>query len=345
MANVTLKQIANTLGISTATVSKALKDYPDISEKTKIKVKELAEQLKYKPNPFAQSLRNNESKVIGLITPQIVHHFFSNIINGVINAASKRGYLVITLQSEESYEREKEQLNLLLDKNVDGILLSLSDKTVQYKHINSIIEGGTPVVMYDKISKLINCSKVIIDDRLASQKAVQHLIDTGCKKIAHIRGSLKPQTTIDRLMGYRKALELNGIKYDDRLVYESLDLSFEDGYRLAAKIMEDHPDVDGIFAFADLIATGALIRLKELGVKIPEDVSIIGFSNWFLTKVTSPSLSTVDQPGYQMGVEAFELLYENIQDLKNDRPMNHKVVEISTRVIARNSTKPTSSSR
>ncbi|SDB63177.1 transcriptional regulator, LacI family [Flavobacteriaceae bacterium MAR_2010_188] len=340
MASVTLKQIADSLGISTATVSKALKDYPDISEKTKIKVKELAEKLNYKPNPFAQSLRNNESKMIGLIIPQVVHHFFSNIINGVINAAAEKGYLVITLQSEESYEHEKEQINLLIDKNVDGILLSLSDKTVHYKHINAIIDGGIPVVLYDKISKLINCSKVIIDDRLASQKAVQHLIDTGCKKIAHIRGSLKPQTTIDRLMGYRKALEVNGIKYDDSLVYESLDLSFEDGYRLAGTIIEDHKDVDGIFAFADLIATGALIRLKESGVKIPEDISIIGFSNWFLTKVTSPSLSTVDQPGYQMGVEAFDLLYENIQDLKHGRPVNHKVVEISTKIIARNSTRP-----
>ncbi|WP_228853412.1 LacI family DNA-binding transcriptional regulator [Aegicerativicinus sediminis] len=339
MANVTLKKIADTLGISPATVSKALKDYPDISSKTKEKVKALAKQLHYTPNPFAQSLRNKESKLIGLIIPQVVHHFFSNIINGVIKAATQKGYLVIVLESEESYEREKDQINLLIEKNVDGILLSLSDKTVQYKHINAIIDNGIPVVLYDKISKLINCSKVMINDRKASQQATQHLIDSGCKKIAHIRGPLKPQTTIDRLMGYRKALELNGIAFDDSLVFESLNLSFEDGYQLAQEIVEQHPDVDGIFAFADLVATGALIKLKELGKRIPDDISIIGFSNWFLSKVTSPSLSTVDQPGFQMGETAFELLYENIQDLKNGQSINHQIVEISTRVIARDSTK------
>jgi len=218
-------------------------------------------------------------------------------------------------------------------------LLSLSDKTVHYKHINAIIDNGIPVVLYDRISKLINCSKVIINDRIASEQATQHLIDTGCKKIAHIRGPLKPQTSIDRLMGYRKALEKNNMPIDDSLVYESFNLSFEDGYQLASEILQDHPDVDGIFAFADLIATGALIKLKELGKRIPEDISIIGFSNWFLSKVTSPSLSTVDQPGFQMGETAFELLYENIQDLKNHQPINHQIVEISTKVIPRNSTK------
>jgi len=210
MAKVTLKKIAEALAISPATVSKALKDYPDISESTKRKVRELAEILDYKPNSVAQSLRNQESKIIGLIIPQIVHHFFSNIINGVIQAAAKRGYMVITLQSNESYDLEKAQIQRLIEKNVDGILISLSDTTVHHKHISQIIDYGVPIVLYDKISKLVHCSKVIIDDRKAACNATQYLIDTGCKKIAHIRGPMAPQTTIDRFLGYKKALELNG---------------------------------------------------------------------------------------------------------------------------------------
>lgn len=339
MYKVTLKKIASTLGISIATVSKALKDYPDISEKTKVNVKNLAKSLNYTPNSFAQSLRNQESKIIGLIIPTIVHHFFSNIINGVIDAACKKGYLVITLQSNESYEDEKNKINLLIEKNVDGILLSLSDKTVNYKHINRLIDDGVPVVLYDKISKSVSCSKVIINDRQAGFNATQYLIDTGCKKIAHIRGPLKPQTTIDRFMGYKKALEVNNIPFDKDLVYVSDSLSFENGYNLAFQIIEDHNDVDAIFSYTDLIATGVLIRLKELEVKVPGEISIMGFSNWFLSKITSPTLSTVDQPGYEMGKNAFILLYNELNQIRNGEPIQQEIVEIPTKIIPRNSTK------
>lgn len=339
MYKVTLKKIASTLGISIATVSKALKDYPDISEKTKVNVKTLAKSLNYTPNSFAQSLRNQESKIIGLIIPTIVHHFFSNIINGVIDAASKKGYLVIMLQSNESYEDEKNKINLLIEKNVDGILLSLSDKTVNYNHINRLIDDGVPVVLYDKISKSVSCSKVIINDRQAGFNATQYLIDTGCKKIAHIRGPLKPQTTIDRFMGYKKALEVNNIPFDKDLVYVSDSLSFENGYNLAFQIIEDHKDVDAIFSYTDLIATGVLIRLKELEVKVPGQISIMGFSNWFLSKITSPTLSTVDQPGYEMGKKAFILLYNELNQIRNGEPIQQEIVEIPTKIIPRNSTK------
>lgn len=339
MSKVTLKKIGEALGISPATVSKALKDYPDISESTKKKVQELAEILDYKPNSLAQSLRNQESKIIGLIIPQIVHHFFSNIINGVIQAAAKKGYMVITLQSNERYELEKEQIRRLIEKNVDGILLSLSDTTIHHKHINQIIDYGVPIVLYDKISKLVHCSKVIIDDRKAAFNATKYLIDTGCKKIVHIRGPMTPQTTIDRFLGYKKALELYDIPYDESMVYTSEDLSFEDGYQLAKKIMEDHNDTDGIFSFTDLVASGVLVRFKEMGIRVPDDISIMGFSNWFLARVTSPSLSTIDQPGYEMGEKAFLLLYNEIRAGKTDQLVKPEIVEIPTKIIVRESTK------
>lgn len=339
MPKVTLKYIAEQLNISSATVSKALKDYPDVNPITKRKVLELATQLEYSPNSIAQSLRNQESKIIGLIIPQIVHHFFSNIIKGVIDVAEANGYLVITLQSRESFEVEKKQIQLLYEKNVDGILISLSDGTVNYDHINAVVNKGVPVVLYDKISKLINCSKIIIDDRSAAYQATKYLIESGCKKIAHIRGALKPQTTIDRFMGYKRALEDYGLEYNNDLVIETNNLSYKEGYEAINKIRPLLDSIDGIFTTTDLLATGALVRVRELGYVIPDQVSIIGFSNWFLTKITSPTLSTVDQPGYKMGREAFKLLHKEILAKKANKELEKQIIEIPTKIVLRNSTR------
>ncbi len=339
MSKATLTIMAETLGLSIGTVSKALNDYSDVSQKTKDKVLRLAESLNYKPNSYAQSLRNQESKTIGLLVPEIVHHFFSNIIHGAVETAEEHGYVVIILESKESYEVEKKQLQLLLDRNVDGILMSLADNTVNYKHIGAIINDGTPVTLYDKITKSIETHKVLINDQKAAYDATTHLIDSGCKCIAHIRGPLKPQTTIDRLKGYRKALEDHNLPYDKNRVFESCNFSFEDGKSIAKQITENFPDVDGIFAFTDLLATGALVELKQRGKKIPEDISIIGFSNWFLTEITTPKLSTVNQSGYDMGKEAVILLLEEIGNRKNNLPFNYKTIEIPTELVIRDSTK------
>lgn len=339
-SKITLSEIAEKLGISVATVSKALKDYPDISDKTKNEVIKLTEKLKYKPNSYAQSLRNQESKIIGLIVPEIVHHFFANIILGVIKAAEEKGYLVITLQSDESYENEKKQIELLLDKNVDGILLSLANNTVNFKHIGEIIDEGTPVVLYDRISKLIDCNKVVINDRKAAFNATKYLIDSGCKKIAHVRGSLKPQTNIDRFLGYKNAIESNGLDYDKNLVFEAEQLSFENGREIASKILSNHEGIDAIFAATDMIAAGLLEGFNESGIIVPDDISIIGFSNWFITQITSPKLSTIDQPGFEMGEEAFKLLFEEIKNNKeNPEKIDYRIIEIPTKIVLRGSTK------
>jgi len=339
MAKTTLKKIAESLGLSISTVSKALKDYDDVSPTTKAKVKALADSLHYKPNFLAQSLRNQESKTIGLIIPEIVHHFFASIIAGVIKAAKKKGYLVITLQSGESYEFERKQIELLLDKNVDGILLSLADNTVDYKHLSNLIESGFPIVLYDKISKSIHCNKVVINDQKAAFNATKYLIDSGCKKIAHIRGPLKPQTTIDRFIGYKNALKDNGIEFDKSIVFESPNLSLEDGKEIAKEIYKNHKDVDGVFAFTDLTAVGVMTGLKELNVKIPKNISVMGFSNWLLTRITSPKLSTVNQPGIKMGKQAFKLLYKEIQNRKAKINVEFKTVELPTKLVIRESTK------
>ncbi|MDN3644106.1 LacI family DNA-binding transcriptional regulator [Lutimonas halocynthiae] len=340
MKPVTLKQIAEQLNISVATVSKALKDYPDVSIKTKTKVKDLAKSLNYKPNSFAVHLRTKESKTIGLIVPEIVHHFFSNIIKGIVNEAEKKGYLVIILQSNESYELEKKQIDLLLSQRVDGILISLANNTSDYEHLNQVIALNKPLVMFDKIAKMVSCSKVIIDDRKAAYDATQHLIDIGCKRIAHFRGALLPLNSIDRFLGYRKALLDNNLPFDSSLVYMSEfgDMSFEAGQISAKKLIEDHKDVDGIFVNTDLVAIGALTELKRLGVMVPEDIKIIGFSNWFMSSVISPSLTTIDQPGYLMGETAFNQLYKEIIAIKNKEETAPQTITLETKLIKREST-------
>lgn len=341
MKPVTLKQISEILGISIATVSKALKDYPDVSEKTKKLVKETAATLNYKPNAFAVNLRTSESKTVGLIIPVIVHHFFSSVIKGILKQAEKKGYLVIILQSNESYELEKKQIDLLLSQRVDGIIISLANGTAKFDHLNEVITQDKPLVMFDKIAKIVKCSKVIIDDRKAAYLATQHLIDIGCKRIAHFRGALLPQNSIDRFLGYKKALIDNNIPYDPSLVYicECGDMSFEEGKENARKLLNDHNDVDGIFINTDLVAIGAMTEFNKLGVKIPEDISIVGFSNWFMSSVISPTLTTINQPGYLMGKTAFKQLYKEINQLKKNEKVNPKEIILETTLIERESTK------
>ena len=337
MKNITLKEIASTLGISITTVSKALKNYPDVSEKTKKAVKELAENLNYTPNSFAVNLRTKESKTIGLIIPEVTHHFFANIIKAIIDAAEKNGYLVIILQSNESLELEKKQVELLINKRVDGILISLSNESNNDSHIQEIIKRNIPLVMFDKIAKLSNCSKIIIDDQKAGFDATQHLIDKGCKKIAHIRGPLNPQNSIDRYLGYKKALEKNNIPFDSKLVYTCEKVTFEEGLEFTKQLIEEHPDVDGIFAITDLVAVGAVAYCNEQKIAIPNDIKIIGFSNWFMSQVITPKLSTVEQPSHEMGIAAFDLLLEEMIHRKEETLFTPKTIELDTQIIVRES--------
>ena len=337
MKETTLKEIAETLGISITTVSKALKNYPDVSEKTRKAVVALADELNYTPNSFAVNLRTKESKTIGLIIPEVVHHFFSNVINGIIAEAEKKGYLVIILQSNESLELEKKQVALLVNKRVDGIIMSLSNESNNDFHIKEILRKEIPFVQFDKISKLIPSSKVIINDQKAAMEAVQHLIDKGCKKITHIRGPENPQNAIDRFIGYKKALEKNGIPYDSKLVYTCKNVTFEEGVEFAKQIVEEHPDVDGIFVITDLVAVGVLAYFNEKGIQVPNQIAVIGFSNWFMSQVITPKLSTVDQPSYEMGVAAFGLLLEEMICHKDGKVFVPRTIELETSIIERDS--------
>lgn len=338
MNNATLKQIAAQLGISTTTVSKALKNYTDISEKTKKAVIDLAQELNYTPNSFAVNLRTSESKTIGVIIPTVDFHFFSKVFKGVLEEAEKRDYLVIVLRSNEKLELEKKQIDLLLSKRVDGIIISLSNETGDFDHIKKVLAHNTSLVLFDKIAKLVNCSKVSINDRKAAYEAVDYLIKKGRKKIAHFRGSYMPQNAIDRFLGYKKALEDNGIPYDSSLVYVCDNFSdFEDGYSKATIACAEHPDLDAIFTVTDLVAVGVLKALQDLAISVPEQIAVFGFCNSFVSEITTPKLSTVDQPGFEIGRKAAEILFEEIQLKKKRQLIAYQSIELETSLLHRGS--------
>lgn len=307
---ITIKDIARILGISPSTVSRALKDHPDINIDTKKAVNELAHKLKYQPNAVALSLKNSRSNTIGIIIPEIVHYFFSSVISGIEDVASQKGYTVIICQSNESFEREVANARTLLSHRVDGILVSITKETKSFDHLLDLQEGGIPLVFFDRIAPGIIADQVIIDDVDASYKATRHMIETGCKRIAHFAG---PQGLIigrDRLQGYINALTEAGLPIDKNLIIEAD--TFEKARNTVVELVESGNVPDGIFAVNDLTAIGAMQTIKKKGYKIPEEVSIVGFSDGHFSGLTDPNLSSVDQHGYEMGTTAAEILFHRI---------------------------------
>ena len=338
MIKTTLKEIAQSLGISISTVSKALKDYPDVSEETKRKVLQMAESVNYSPNVFAQSLRSKESKTIGVIIPNMVHYFFSNIIEAILKEAERKGYMVIIMQSNEDFNLETKQVDLLLNKGVDGILISLSDNTNNFKHLQKIKDYDIPLVLFDKITKLIDCSKVKIDDIKASYNAVSYLINKGYKRIAYFRGDLNPQNCIDRFLGYKKALQDHDIEFDSSLVYLCPNANFDDGYANAKKLVEnDSKEVDAICAISDLTAIGVINYLNEKQIRIPEQIAVFGFSNWFMSSVITPTLSSIEQHASDMGEKSAKVLFYEIDCKHKGIDVEHQKIIIDTDLIIRNS--------
>ncbi|MEO0553905.1 MAG: LacI family DNA-binding transcriptional regulator [Bacteroidota bacterium] len=334
---VTIKDIARELGISPSTVSRALKDHPDISPETKRVVTELAEKLNYQPNSIALSLRHSKSNTIGVIIPQVVHWFFSTVISGIEDIAYGAGYSVIVSQSNESYEKEVTDTKSLFNNRVDGILISMSKETTDYGHFESLYSRGIPMVFFDRVCPTLNTSKVIVNDFNAAYNATQHLIDQGYKRIAHLAGGKTLSIGTERLNGYKAALEENGLKFDEQYVaYENL----VDDEKHAKALMNDlfalsNPP-DAVFANNDVSAIGAMMAAKEKGLKIPDEFGIVGFSNWRFTELTEPALSTVDQRGFEIGQEAARLLIKEIE-ASEDEIVEPLTKTLETELIIRRS--------
>ena len=337
MTKITLQHLAEKLKISISTVSKALNGYSDINSNTKKKVVDLAKSLNFSPNTQAAYLRTKKTKMIGLIIPHISHPFFSNVLRGVLDSAEKEGYFVIVLKSNESYENEKELINKLLIQNVDGIFISLSQDTYDLDHLKKIKKSDTILIQFDKISKLIDSSKVVVDDREAAYIATEHLIKNGCKKIVHIRGELLPQISIDRFLGYKQALTDYNIPYDPKKVLMSHYLTDNDGFEVMEEFISKNIEFDGVFSMTDFAAIGAMESLKRHKIKVPDDVKVIGFSNWILTDKLTPSLSTINQPGILMGNKCFDFFLKEVDFKKKKIDFKYEKKIFKTELVVRES--------
>lgn len=336
---VTLKQIAKELGVSISTVSKSLRNSMEISEDTRLKVQAFAKFYHYKPNNIALSLKNRKTKTIGLIIPEIVHHFFSTVINGIEQIANENGYSVIICLSDDSFDKEVLNMELLANGSIDGFIMSLSKET-QFKgdfhHITEVIQQGMPVVMFDRVTDAILCDKVIIDDKLAAYNAVQSLINKGKKKIALV-------TTVDyvsvgklRTEGYIKALLDNDLPYDESLIIkiENVDTC----EIIIGKLLEEKV-VDAVFAVNELFAVTIIKTANKLGLKVPQDLAVIAFTDGIISKYSTPTITTVSQNGIEMGNTAAKILIDRLEiEEEIEDEEDYKTVLIETHLIEREST-------
>jgi LacI family transcriptional regulator len=261
----------------------------------------------------ALNLRQKKTNTIGVVIPELVHFFFSTVISGIESVAYEAGYSVILAQSNESYEREKMDIKALFNSRVDGMLLSISRETTNYDHIESIISKGVPIVFYDRMYTNPNTSKVIVDDYIGAKEAVLHLIEQGCKRIAHLESFPGLLIAVDRKRGYFDALKEHNIPIKDNLIIECPSGALEEAKKATKKLLSLSPMPDAIFANNDMLAMGAMMAIKEKGLNIPQDIAIMGFSNWFFSQLMDPPLSSVDQPGFEMGQEAARLLIRQIE--------------------------------
>lgn len=333
---VTIKDIARELGISPSTVSRALKDHPDISPETKKAVNELAEKLNYQPNIVALNLRQSKTNTLGVIIPEIVHFFFSTVISGIEDVAYSAGYNVILAQSNESLEREKTDIKALFNSRVDGMLMSISRETTSFDHIESIISKGVPIVFFDRVYNNDQLSKVVVDDLEGAKEATLHLIEQGCKRIAHLEGPPNLTISTQRLEGYLQALKQHKIPVSKELIQLCPFGSIEEGKLATEKLLNLKNPPDAIFASNDPAAMGAMQAIKERGLKIPHDIAVVGFSNWLFSSMMEPPMTTVDQPGFEMGQEAARLLIRHIEMTeKDDAEVTPETKVLKTKLIVR----------
>lgn len=334
-SQVTIKDIARELGVSPSTVSRALKDHPDISPATKNQVRELVERLKYKPNAVALSLRSRKTNTIALVVPEIVHHFFSSVISGIEEVAQKEGYHVMIFQSNESYEREVAIIQSLASLQADGVLVSVSKTSKKFGHFRDLMNEGLPMVFFDRACEEIESDRVIVDDFNGAFNAVEYLISTGCRRIAHFAAPQHLLIGYQRKRGYISALEKHGIEPDESLMVKCD--TYDEALKVTPGIMRLANPPDAVFAVNDLTATGVIQVLKQMRFRIPEDVSVVGFTDGLVAKVTDPPLTTVSQHGFEVGKRSLEMLLRRIDPLENDYPATTEV--IPTELVIRGSTR------
>jgi DNA-binding LacI/PurR family transcriptional regulator len=333
MRHTTLVDIAKKLGVAPSTVSRALSDHPDVKKATKERIRKLAKDLHYSPNPIAQSLKSSRTTTIGVIVPEIKHDFFSSAISGIEEVAYHAGYTILVCQSNESYEREVVNTNALMHHRVAGVIVSISQNTKNGDHFQDLLRRKIPLVFFDRVCEDVNASKVVIDDCKSAFVAVTHLVQKGYKRIAHFGGPKELGICIRRMNGYVEALRQNGLPLLNGFVRYG-GLHEEDGYKSMDSMLKENLIPDAIFAVNDPVAIGAFQRIKEAGLKIPGDIAIMGFSNNKITALVDPPLTTVNQPSFEMGRKSAEILIDTIEGGTTEP----RTLTLETELIVRGST-------
>ncbi|WP_338871092.1 LacI family DNA-binding transcriptional regulator [Spirosoma sp. SC4-14] len=334
MDTITIKDIARALNLSTSTISRALRDSYEINPETKRLVIEYAERLNYRPNPIALSLRENRSRAIGVIVPQIANNFFSQVINGIEAIAYNRGYHVIIFQSHESYEREIVTVQQAVARKADGLLISLSSSTSDVQYLQQLQDKKMPIVLFDRVSSELETPCVTADNVAGAFEATEHLIQTGRRRIAHITIPAYISIAQERLAGYRAALEKHGIPYDEKLIRHA-EFGQPEIDPIVDELLAESPDA--FLAASDRLAIGCLAALKKREIAIPDAISLIGFTNTPVADLLAPSMSTVEQPALEIGQVAAEQLIDLIEG-KPKKPQPGAIVRIPTRLNPRTST-------
>jgi LacI family transcriptional regulator len=337
-AKATLKQIAKELGVSVSTVSKALNDSPEISEQTKVKIKEYAKLKNYKPNVIGLNLKNRKTKTIGVIIPNILNSFFAKVFSGIEKVADKKGYNVITCISNESLEKEIHTLEMLSNGTIDGFILSVSEeaqKLQDYNHFSAIINDGTPIVMFDRIADEVECDKVVVDDFDSALNSTQHLINLGCKNIALISSVDNLSVGKLRADGYLKALKDNNIPVNEKIILRT---DSEEDMKAKIDAIFDNK-IDAIFALDENDSVAALRVSLKKGYRVPEDISIIGFADGILaSRRLSPSLTTISQHGIEIGEVAARQLIKRLEE-SEEETSDYETIVIKTKLKERESTR------
>lgn len=328
---VTIYDIAKALNISPSTVSRALKDHPNIRKETKKKIFAVARDMGYQRNKFASDLRQKRTNTIGVIVPRLNSYFMSSVISGIEKVTNHYGYNLIISQSQETVRKEIDSVTTLFNSRVDGLLVSLAYDTKNLDHFNVLFKKGIPVIFFDRVSSCSDCISVIIDNRKAAYDMTTELINQGCKRIVHLGGSLIRNVYNDRFCGYKQALEDNGIVYNEDLVIIS-QLTDQVGAEILPRILGMDPLPDGIFAANDTSAVSIMCELKKSGIRIPEDVAVAGFNNDPISRYVEPNLSTVNYPGKEMGEIAAQTL---INKLNNLQSTSLKTIVLSHSLIIR----------
>jgi LacI family transcriptional regulator len=338
MSATNIKQLAQQLNLSISTVSRALNDSYDVSPMTKKRVLELSKKLNYQPNPYATSLRIHKSKTIAVVVPEIANNFFALAINGIQTAAREKGYHVLIYVTNENDQIESEALKHLQNGRVDGLLISVSNKTVTDEHLLRIQEQGLPIVFFDRVRDEFETAKVTTDDFESAFKAAEHLVQRGCKKIAYLQISKKLSIGVNRMRGYLEALNKYKLEQDKKWVVDCVD-NREKNYEMIKALLKSKDRPDGIFASVEHLAITSYLVCKDLGLRIPKDLKVISFSNLETAALLNPPLTTITQPAYEIGKEAASILLKSLTK-KNFQLTNSKLV-LPSRLIERESTAKT----